>query len=197
VQAKRIFTKSPRERHPLPTLLLTLSTAIGVGLATVPDDSSGQASQTSTGHYRKEYRFDTDWFSPAIPVWNKVLEPYKGRPKLNYLEVGTFQGRSFLWFLENVATHPSSRLTGIDIVIGKDFLSNIELSGAADRVTTIEGRCEDVLRTLPTNSYDVIYIDGSHRADDVLSDAILSWALLRVGGVMIFDDYRWQMRYPD
>ena len=36
---------------------------------------------------------------------------------------------------------------------------------------------------------DLIYIDGSHLAKDVLSDAILSWKLLKPSGVMIFDDY--------
>lgn len=40
-------------------------------------------------------------------------------------------------------------------------------------------------------SMDLIYIDGSHEAPDVLSDACLAFTLLRVGGVMIFDDYTW------
>ena len=37
--------------------------------------------------------------------------------------------------------------------------------------------------------YDFIYIDGSHEAKDVLMDAVLAWGLLKVGGVMAFDDY--------
>lgn len=44
--------------------------------------------------------------------------------------------------------------------------------------------------------FDLIYIDGSHQAPDVLTDAILSFQLLRVGGVMIFDDYLWSMDRP-
>lgn len=32
-------------------------------------------------------------------------------------------------------------------------------------------------------------MDGSHFADDVLVDALRCFALLKVGGVMIFDDY--------
>src|SRR5947209_6894232 len=38
--------------------------------------------------------------------------------------------------------------------------------------------------------FDVIYIDGSHRHDDILVDSLLAWPLLRVGGLMMFDDYR-------
>jgi predicted O-methyltransferase YrrM len=42
------------------------------------------------------------------------------------------------------------------------------------------------------NSFDLIYIDGSHRAPDVIVDAILGFKLLRSQGVMIFDDYPWK-----
>jgi predicted O-methyltransferase YrrM len=46
------------------------------------------------------------------------------------------------------------------------------------------------------NYFDLIYIDGSHQAPDVLSDATLSFPLLKVGGIMIFDDYLWRGRLP-
>ena len=39
--------------------------------------------------------------------------------------------------------------------------------------------------------FDLIYVDGSHQASDVLTDSIIAFQLLRVGGVMIFDDYLW------
>jgi len=39
--------------------------------------------------------------------------------------------------------------------------------------------------------FDLIYVDGSHQASDVLTDSIMAFQLLRVGGVMIFDDYLW------
>ena len=42
---------------------------------------------------------------------------------------------------------------------------------------------------MPAQSYDIIYVDGSHNADDVLEDAVLSWRLLKDGGLLIFDDY--------
>jgi hypothetical protein len=42
-----------------------------------------------------------------------------------------------------------------------------------------------------TGPYDFIYIDGSHLAPDVLADAVLGWLLLKSGGIMIFDDFRW------
>lgn len=41
------------------------------------------------------------------------------------------------------------------------------------------------------NSIDLIYIDGDHRAHAVYEDAILSFRLCRLNGIIIFDDYHW------
>jgi hypothetical protein len=35
-------------------------------------------------------------------------------------------------------------------------------------------------------------VDASHYAADVLADAVLAWPLLRPGGLLCFDDYRWR-----
>lgn len=42
------------------------------------------------------------------------------------------------------------------------------------------------------NSFDFVYVDGSHRARDVLTDGVMSWNLLKYGGVMAFDDDEWK-----
>jgi predicted O-methyltransferase YrrM len=39
--------------------------------------------------------------------------------------------------------------------------------------------------------YDFIYIDGSHVAKDVLTDACMAWQILKPQGIMVFDDYLW------
>ena len=50
---------------------------------------------------------------------------------------------------------------------------------------------------LPDGLFDLIYVDGSHFAKDVLSDSVLGWELLRVGGVMVWGDYRWSTPWDD
>jgi SAM-dependent methyltransferase len=144
--------------------------------------------------YRGDYDFTSDWFTPNIPVWREVLAPYAGKPGVRYLEVGLFEGRSALWVLENVLTDPTSRLVGVDPFLGDyqgRYRRNVERSGAAGRVRTIKGYSQVVLRTVPLESFDIVYIDGSHATADVLEDAVLSWRLLKPGGALIFDDYRW------
>ena len=39
--------------------------------------------------------------------------------------------------------------------------------------------------------FEVIYIDGSHFAPDVLDDCRNSWSILKKNGILILDDYFW------
>ena len=144
--------------------------------------------------YQKQYDFTVNWFTSNIPVWEKALAGFKGKPDVRYLEIGVYEGRSAVWMLENILTDPTARLTGVDIFAGpyKDqYFANIQRSGSSNKVRTIAGSSQLVLRELPLDSFDMIYIDGSHAKSDVLEDAVLSWRLLKEDGVLIFDDYRW------
>lgn len=151
------------------------------------------------------YVFTEDWFSHNAPNWTKWLSGIAGRPGARGLEIGSFQGRSAVWLLENVLTHPTSRLTCVDTFEGsventpgqKADLFNIferNLSPFSSRVDVFRGYSQAFLRTLPREeTYDVVYIDGDHAATSVLEDAALAFPLLKVGGVVIFDDYEWAL----
>lgn len=143
---------------------------------------------------KKEYRLSRDYLSDNIPTWTQALAEFKGKPNLRYLEVGVFEGRSAVWMFENILTDPTSKMTAIDLFpenLKEQFLANVEIAGASDRVTTLVGYSQEVLRDLSLHSFDIMYIDGSHHGPDVLEDAVLSWRLLKSGGVVIFDDYLW------
>ena len=135
------------------------------------------------------------------------------------MEIGSFEGRSSVWFLDNLLTNKKSTITcldpwmdysqdgkslnsydseesqwkfGTDKIIDT-FLYNIEASGFSDKVIVERGISTKILPKLLVNEnkYDIIFIDGNHVAPFVLMDAVLSWDLLKVGGIMIFDDYLW------
>jgi hypothetical protein len=146
--------------------------------------------------YGKDYGFTWDVFTWNIPVWRKHLASFAGKPNLHYLEIGTSEGRATFWMLENILTHPTCRATGIDPFIGKgseeQLYENVEKFGEPEKVRIIKGFSQDVLPQLPPDSYDIVYIDGSHMADDVLLDAVYTWRLLKEGGVVIHDYYMWQ-----
>ena len=153
----------------------------------------------------KKYTFqpNTDWFSRNIFYWKKHLLSFKGKSNLNFLEIGSFEGRSAIWLLEHILFAPTSKLTCIDAfeeppndsfdckLIETNFLHNIKETGALSRVNIIKEYTHTVLPTLQPNSFDFIYIDASHKAKDVLDDTVFSWRLLKSKGLLFFDDYKY------
>lgn len=147
--------------------------------------------------------FTQDWFSNNIPVWERLFAQMKGRPNLQVLEIGSFEGRSACWLLEHVLTGDGAGIDCVDTFMGSMEFTNLPVEPTqllarfkentgpwGARVTTHVGRSDEVLPALQ-KTFDVIYVDGSHLAQDTLTDAVLAWRLLKVGGLMIFDDYEW------
>jgi len=157
-------------------------------------------AQNSLGEQKydqKNYSFTTDWFTGKIPTWTKLLARFKGQPNVNYLEIGVFEGRSLLWMLENILTHPTSRAIGVDYLESTTYknleavlFDNLKISGFQDKVKIIKGCSQVELKKLPVKSFDIIYIDGDHKAASVLTDTVFSWPLLKKRGILIFDDYK-------
>ena len=55
----------------------------------------------------------------------------------------------------------------------------------------IKGDSVILMRTLFRKkiNFDFIYIDGSHNGEDILSDAIEAFKILKKGGLIFFDDF--------
>lgn len=139
--------------------------------------------------------FTEDWFSSNIPLWKKHLNTFKGK-QLNFLEIGTFEGRSAIWLLENILVHPESKLYAVDHwkYVGEKnknvyntFIKNI--SHFKNKVVVLKGYSKDMLRSNNLPKFDFIYIDANRHSQNVLEDAIMSFQLLKPNGIMIFDDY--------
>lgn len=77
------------------------------------------------------------------------------------------------------------------------FLHNIKSAGVADLVEIKRGWSNDVLPTLLKESFDLIFVDGSHFYKDVLLDLQNSMFLLGVGGVICGDDLELQFNEVD
>jgi hypothetical protein len=190
-----------RVRFPTHRISRAVSVAFLCGLTLLQSSllCQGQGQPAKTAPSSKPYRFTADWFSADIPKWEKYLAPFKGKPNLCYLEIGVFEGRSVVWMLENILTHPTARFTCIDPFFGDlmaRFKENLKISGSLDKATIIKGFSQKKLKDLAPDSFHIIYIDGSHSAADVLADAVLSWPLLKNGGLLIFDDYAWRPEIP-
>jgi SAM-dependent methyltransferase len=169
--------------------VLVLASLISVGriAARVTVGLTAKSPETSS-----HYNFTSDWVTGNQVIWAEHLKHLKDKPAQG-LEIGSFEGRSLLWFLENTLTHPGSSITAIDIFLPEYeqiFDDNIARSGLQNKVKKLKGYSNVALRGLPANTYDFVYIDGSHIAKDVLMDAVLVWDILKPGGMIIFDDYQ-------
>jgi predicted O-methyltransferase YrrM len=159
---------------------------------------------------RSRFTFQNDWFEQIIPFWEtttSTLLPASAPKPLRILELGSFEGASTTWILDNLANHPSTTVTVMDTFQGgmehdsaevdaleARFRSNVNKCANVNKLRIIKARTEDGLVDLRKEGakFDFIYIDASHVAIDVLHDAVLCWAMLDLGGTLVFDDWTWK-----
>jgi len=152
----------------------------------------------------KNRHFDHPWFQGCVHLFNALLDSFKNKPNLKFLEIGSFEGMSTCWMLDNVLTDSSSSIVCVDSWKGGQEHSDINMSVIESRflsymadypnkVTIVKDDSYYGLLSLQSmkDTFDFIYIDGGHTMKCVLSDAILSFPLLKPGGLMAFDDFKW------
>ncbi len=146
--------------------------------------------------------FTSDWTSQVRDSWPDHVLPYVDvESELHWLEIGSFEGRSALWIVENVLKHPSSNLTCVDVwqpwpsfgeLVDFDYEANFDRNTlGVTKIIKRKGKSADVLPTLRVGSFDGAYIDGNHDEEDVLGDARMVLPLVKPGSLMVFDDYDW------
>lgn len=156
------------------------------------------------------YEFTADWFSRFAEIWRQVLTRY---PPSTLLEIGSYEGRSACFLIEECAKDRPIELHCIDTWAGgvehdpaamaeveARFDRNLERARAAapHPVSLHKHKAAShpaliQLLAAGAEGFDLVYVDGSHQAPDVLADAVLGFQLLKVGGVLIFDDYLWSL----
>ena len=158
---------------------------------------------------KSKLSLSNDWFSNNVPFWLSIIDEYRLDVKsIRALEIGSWEGLSSFFILWSL---PNSYLTSVDTWEGADehkdgtwsskgILNNIEnafddnLVRFKSRIIKYKGTSQSFFNSeaFVRTSYDFIYIDGSHHSHDVMIDAIKCFEMLKVGGIMIFDDYFWR-----
>lgn len=161
----------------------------------------------------KPYQFSNDWFgaAQAPTVWPQFA---RHLPEAKaFLEIGSWEGRSTVWTVENLAARSGAQITCVDSWLGGEEHDPAQMGGVYERfeanmaalqanrqaaggdiaVRAVRGPSVRGLAQLIVEGqrFDFVYVDGSHTARDTLTDACMSWTLLKKGGVMVFDDYMW------
>lgn len=129
----------------------------------------------------------------------------KNRPA-SYLEIGVFRGASIAWMLEHILTHEDSHAIGVDPWEAermgrpwRQYECDENKALAEQAVAPFGSKCS--LYRQPSDSWfavcgpalvgglDAIYLDGMHDYEPLKADFIAAWPLLKVGGVLVIDDY--------
>ena len=149
--------------------------------------------------YIKKKYINDRWFLNNFDIINYFL-PKDMNKKFSYLEVGSYEGLSSLNILK---FYKNANATFVDIW----DLPNSNSKSLSSNFKKIEKRFDMNMKEFKSfkkikqdslvairnfikinKKFNYIYIDGSHNGEDVISDAIEGFKILKNGGVMIFDD---------
>ncbi|WP_052699411.1 class I SAM-dependent methyltransferase [Hyphomicrobium sp. 99] len=144
----------------------------------------------------------TDWATWHARNWLTFISQID-RPVKSVLEIGSWEGRSAIVWLNLL---PHCHVTCVDAWdlfkspghAERDRRFDSNLAEYEGRFRKIKSLSIDALTRLLAEHahFDLIYIDGTHTRDGTLADSVLAWPMLRQGGVMIWDDYLWEMHRP-
>lgn len=135
-----------------------------------------------------KYTESENWTDTHADNWRRlVTEPNRIS---SIVEIGNWEGRSTIWWADYCK---NARIISIDPSINLEkrqaLLSNVSQHPRANQIDLRFGPSERELNRIPNESADIIYVDGCHEAKNVLLDGLISYRLLKKGGLLIFDDY--------
>ena len=131
----------------------------------------------------------------------KYINKFSNTKEMVMIEIGSYAGESTEIFAKNF-----KKVISVDPYINDydkndpacEYMDLTEVYKTFNSVITnydnilhIRKTSDDAIEDVKNIEVDLIYIDGSHYVDDVLNDALQGFKHLKVGGIMIFDDYFW------
>lgn len=144
-----------------------------------------------------------------------------GRPRVDILEIGSWVGHSALTWSDAIAAFCTDKGTVVcmdpwtpyfaseeqraqgpyaqmDSIaragLAYDlFLHNAKFAAPGVEIRHLRGSLSDYDRFLRDGAFDLVYVDGSHYYEDVLSDLQRSERLLKDGGILCGDDLELQL----
>lgn len=128
------------------------------------------------------------WLNASLFLENYINQQNQLR-LARVLHIGCRDGQIACWLIDTYLSEAAAKITCIDICKDEPhqqslFESNIAKTGRAEAVKILAGDAKEVLRSLVPNSYDLLVI-GDQTAADLLEILMLSWGLLKVGGIIL------------
>ena len=150
-------------------------------------------------------------FHQEVPGWFSFPRLYRRAVENSpsdgtLVEVGSWMGKSVIYLaVEAVNAKTEQRIVAVDtwgdhvaVTSGETFdgeatyqsyLENI--APVADRIETLRMRSTDAAATFEDSSCDFVFIDASHKYEDVLDDLEAWYPKVKDGGVLAGHDVHW------
>ena len=119
----------------------------------------------------------------------------KNFKEFSYLEIGSWEGNSALYILKN---HSTENVVCVDLWDTDNNFKELNKKNFDNFIKNLK-EFENKYSYFKTTSddfflkndqfFDVIYIDGWHGTSQVNKDISNSWKFLKIGGIIICDDY--------
>jgi len=149
-----------------------------------------------------QYLYTQYWFSNC-DINRRIKEFVDCNQKHIILEIGCYEGMSSMFFADNLLNHPDSRMVCVDPFLSIDnndhvtllqnnqesnFDHNISVCPNKDKITVHKVTSDEFFK-INDQSFDIIYIDGSHAIDVINRDMENAFKVLSPGGIQWHDDY--------
>jgi predicted O-methyltransferase YrrM len=165
-----------------------------------------QVADIDTQSWFEGKQFTSDWLTPKLQPWFTSLAHLRDFPA-QVLDVGSYEGRSCVAFLSLL---PQSTVTAIDtfgsdeVTLKAEQPSEVEgrfdnnVAPFAGRVRKMKDRAANALDELLQggHEFDVIYLDAAKSRSAAIAHSVMAWPLLKIGGVLIWDDLKWGGSLP-
>ena len=144
--------------------------------------------------YLEKKKITNDYFSSHSYNFYSIIKSFKIK---NILEIGSFEGNSSMFFARNLT---NAKIFCVDNWIGTEEYNNINFESIESHFDQNVKEFKNIIKLKYTSDeffkknnihFDLIYIDGYHKAHQVTKDFKNAWSTLSKNGVLIFDDYIW------
>jgi predicted O-methyltransferase YrrM len=140
--------------------------------------------------------FIDDWSAAYVRTWSRCPALREFRPT-RVLEIGVHEGRSAVYTINRMP--PGGWFVGVDPFLSPEIEARARRNiAAAAQQAGVEAAIlprkfdGDVVSSIDTcGGFDLLYIDATKDRDELLALCRLAFPLVRLGGLMIFDDAYW------
>jgi predicted O-methyltransferase YrrM len=157
---------------------------------------------------------NSDWYSGNYLYWLLTFKNfnYYNKEGLQILEIGSWEGLTSFFILHKLKNanltcvdtwggsdeQNASSIETMDVLVKTESNFDNNLNKFGDRLKKIKLDSFSYFNLYrQKNHYDLIFVDGSHHCDDVIIDGIKAFEQLKIGGLLIFDDYFWRFYKND